>query len=103
MKIIRLKIKGLDCPECAIPIEKILSKIDGVEEINFKYSTQEVAIKVAEELNEEKIITVLKNKGYEIIEAREKFRELVTPSKTSTPESNAEAASLAIISAGSTM
>jgi len=76
MKIIRLKIKGLDCPECAIPIEKILSKIDGVEEINFKYSTQEVAIKVAEELNEEKIITVLKNKGYEIIEAREKFREL---------------------------
>ena len=76
MKIIRLKIKGLDCPECAIPIEKILSKIVGVEEINFKYSTQEVAIKVAEELSEEEIITVLKNKGYEIIEAREKFREL---------------------------
>jgi len=76
MKIIRLKIKGLDCPECAIPVEKILSKIDGLEEIKFKYTTQEVVIKVAEELTKEKIITVLKNKGYEIIEARDKFREL---------------------------
>jgi hypothetical protein len=55
---------------------KILSKMDGVEEIKFKYSTQEVVIKATEELSKEKIITVLRNKGYKIIEAREKLREL---------------------------
>jgi Cd2+/Zn2+-exporting ATPase/Cu+-exporting ATPase len=76
MREIRFKVKELDCQECAISIKRLLSSIEGVREVSFKYSTQEVIVNVNKNLTKEKIIKFLKRKGYSVVETSENFNEI---------------------------
>ena len=39
-----LPILGMDCPACALTIEKKLRKLEGIKEANVNYMTQNVAV-----------------------------------------------------------
>ena len=42
MKVV-LKLEGLDCANCAAKIEKAVSKIQGVEDLNVVFMTQKLS------------------------------------------------------------
>ena len=42
MKVV-LKLEGLDCANCAAKIEKAVSKIQGVEDVNVVFMTQKLS------------------------------------------------------------
>jgi len=62
-----LPILGMDCPTCALTIEKRLKKLEGVKEAKVNYMTQSVA--VTYDLNKidiPKIEKAIEDLGYKI-------------------------------------
>lgn len=51
----KFKIEGLDCPNCAIRLEKIIKKIDGVDDASISFITQKLIIECNEENSSEVI------------------------------------------------
>jgi len=66
-------LEGLDCPDCALKLQKRISKLDGVHEaqINFTSSSMVVKHEVGT-INRVDIITAVEEAGYEATVAEEK-------------------------------
>ena len=56
---IKLKIKGLDCANCAAELERAIQKIEGVESANINFITEKMELEY-DESNEKEIMKKLK-------------------------------------------
>lgn len=56
----KLKIKGLDCANCAAELERAIQKLDGVENVNISFMTQKMELEYNETRKEEIIQKVKK-------------------------------------------
>lgn len=59
MKNHKYKIAGLDCANCANELERVLKKVEGVEEVNINFLTERMEI-TCDTLHEEEIIKNIK-------------------------------------------
>lgn len=50
---IKLKIKGIDCANCAAKLESQIQKIDGVENATLSFMTEKLVFECEEEKREE--------------------------------------------------
>src|SRR3989338_129775 len=65
MKKTTLNITGMHCASCATIISKGLLKSEGVKEASVNFSTTKATIEFEENLtNENKLIEIVKSKGY---------------------------------------
>lgn len=62
---LKLKIKDLDCIDCARALEKLAGTIDGVEEARVSFTMSTLEIKLADEAYKKSVIRSLRRKGYE--------------------------------------
>ena len=53
------KIEGLDCANCAVELERVIKKIDGVNEVNINFMMQRMELEY-DENNKEEIIKKVK-------------------------------------------
>ncbi len=53
MMKIKFKIKGLDCANCANELERMIQKIDGIENANISFMTQRMELEYDDERKEE--------------------------------------------------
>ncbi|MFX1250944.1 MAG: heavy metal translocating P-type ATPase [Promethearchaeota archaeon] len=75
MKTIQFTIKGLDCAECALPLEKHISNTQGVKEIKISYSKQQAIITFNDlETTETILKKEIKSRGFSILESETKSR-----------------------------
>ncbi|MFX1537169.1 MAG: heavy metal translocating P-type ATPase [Promethearchaeota archaeon] len=75
MKTVQFKIKGLDCAECALPLEKHISNTYGVKEIKISYSKQQATIIFNDSETDEAILKrEIKSRGFSILESETKNR-----------------------------
>jgi Cu+-exporting ATPase len=62
-----LPILGMDCPACALTIEKKLRKLEGVKEAKVNYMTQNVAVTYdPNKINISRIEKAIEDLGYRI-------------------------------------
>ena len=62
-----LKIKGMHCASCAVSLEKILAKQEGVFSASVNFATEKVSIEFdAQKINLEQIQEIIKKQGYKI-------------------------------------
>lgn len=52
---LKLKIKGLDCANCANELERAIEKIDGVDKVNINFITEKMELEY-DDKNEEEIL-----------------------------------------------
>lgn len=64
---IELRVKGIDCANCAAELEERINEIEGIEEATLNFLTEKLEIEVAEGVDEEDII----NKVTELIKDEE--------------------------------
>ena len=57
---LKLKIKGLDCANCANELERAIEKIDGVDKVNINFITEKMELEYGENDKEEVIKKVKK-------------------------------------------
>ena len=55
----KFKIKGLDCANCASQLERLIQKIDGIENANISFMTERMEIEY-DEIRKEEIMQKLK-------------------------------------------
>ncbi len=55
----KFKIKGLDCANCAAELERVIKKVDGVENVSINFMTQKMELQY-EEIRKEEIIKNIK-------------------------------------------
>ncbi len=53
----KLKIKGIDCANCAAELERAIQKIDGVTEASLSFMTEKLVMEIEDDRKDE----VLKN------------------------------------------
>ena len=41
----KYKIKGLDCANCAVELERAIQKVEGIEEVNINFIAERMEIK----------------------------------------------------------
>ena len=69
-------IKGMDCADCAMKIEKAVSKIPGVKLAHISFATEKLKVVYeAQQLDEKQILEVIKRMGYSA-EAEELYRAI---------------------------
>ena len=56
---LKLKIKGLDCANCANELERAIEKIDGVDKVNINFITEKMELEY-DDKNEEEILKKVK-------------------------------------------
>ena len=56
----------MDCPACAVTIEKSLSNKKNINEVNVNYSTGKMQVSSTEELEFESIQKQMKKLGFEV-------------------------------------
>lgn len=54
---VKLKIKGIDCANCAAELERAIQKIDGVTEASLSFMTEKLVMDIEDDRKDE----VLKN------------------------------------------
>ena len=59
----RLRIDGMDCADCALTIEKAISKLDGVETASVNFTTQ--TLEATGQIATEDIARRVQELGYE--------------------------------------
>jgi len=70
MKKITLPIKGMTCASCAMTIEKVISKLDGVSAVNVNFATEKASVEYEpEKISISRINDAIKKYGYEILES----------------------------------
>ncbi|MPQ43515.1 heavy metal translocating P-type ATPase [Clostridium tarantellae] len=68
MKEKKLKITGMSCASCANRIEKVVKKIDGVEDANVNFATETLNVKFNDsKISDETITNAVKKAGYGIL------------------------------------
>ncbi len=71
-----LKIKGMDCPDCATGIEKKIKELPGVKNYSFMYSSEKLALSYDEnEINLEIIKQEIQKLGYKIEDGEKKYEK----------------------------
>ncbi|RMF06104.1 cation-translocating P-type ATPase, partial [Candidatus Woesearchaeota archaeon] len=76
MKKVELSISGMHCASCATLITRALKKTEGVRDANVNYATAKATVLLEDEsVDENKLIEVVRNKGYDASLA-EKHRNL---------------------------
>lgn len=69
MEKITLSIKGMTCASCAITIEKVISKLDGVSSVNVNFATEKASVEYEpEKISISRINDAIKKYGYEILD-----------------------------------
>lgn len=64
-----LKVKGMDCPSCAMNVENAVKKLVGVSDISVNFITRKAGIKYdPSRINTSQIIGAIENAGYNAIE-----------------------------------
>ncbi|MBU0731268.1 heavy metal translocating P-type ATPase [Patescibacteria group bacterium] len=58
------KIQGMHCANCALTIEKNLSKLDDVKTANVNYATEKATVEFKSKENDKQILKTIKNSGY---------------------------------------
>ena len=53
----KFKIKGIDCANCAVELERAIQKIDGVTEASLSFMTEKLVMEIEDDRKDE----VLKN------------------------------------------
>ena len=67
LKVAKIKVEGMDCPECAAPIEKKLRSIKGVKEVKVNFIAERATITYDEkEIKLEDIEKTIRNLGYKV-------------------------------------
>lgn len=62
----KFNIKGMHCASCALIIEDNLKKLPGIKNVNVSFATQKAKVEYDNsQSNEEKIMAVVKNSGYQ--------------------------------------
>jgi len=56
----KFKIKDLDCANCANELERVLQKIDIIENVSISFMTQKLTFECAEENREQALETIRK-------------------------------------------
>ena len=56
---LKLKIKGLDCANCANELERAIENIDGVDKVNINFITEKMELEY-DDKNEEEILKKVK-------------------------------------------
>ncbi len=56
----RFKIKGLDCANCASQLERVIQKLDEIENVNINFITQKMELEYDEKRKEDVIQKVKK-------------------------------------------
>ena len=51
---LRCDIKGLDCPHCALSLEKKIAALDGIKNANINFPLQSLVIEANDDLDEDK-------------------------------------------------
>jgi Zn2+/Cd2+-exporting ATPase len=64
MKTQQFQIYGMDCPACAVTIEKSVGKLSGVKRVHVNYSTAKMQVEVEDPITLEKIEEQVKKIGY---------------------------------------
>jgi len=76
LKDIELRIKGMDCPSCAMNVENAVRKLNGIAEINVDFITGKAAIKYDPSLtNTSEIREAIEKAGYTTLEDRKDDHE----------------------------
>lgn len=71
MKKLTLQLEQLTCPSCIKKIETALAKQEGVEEVNILFNASKAKVNYDEsQLNSEKIIKIVTDLGYEVLNAK---------------------------------
>lgn len=65
-----LKIEGMTCAACARRIEKVTSKLDGVQESNVNFATEKLLISYDNNVNLDMIKKSIEKAGYKAIEIK---------------------------------
>ncbi|MFA4936169.1 MAG: cation-translocating P-type ATPase, partial [Candidatus Methanoperedens sp.] len=69
LKDIELRIKGMDCPSCAMNVEDAVKKLDGVSDISVNFIMGKALIKYdSSRISTSEIITAIEKAGYTTIE-----------------------------------
>ncbi len=77
LKDFELKIKGMDCPSCAINVENAVRKLNGIAEINVDFIIGKAAIKYDPSLtNTSEIREAIEKAGYNALEDGKDDREV---------------------------
>ena len=53
---LRCDIKGLDCPNCALSLEKKIAALDGIKNANINFPLQSLVIEADDNLDEDELI-----------------------------------------------
>jgi len=70
MEKITLSIKGMTCASCAMTIEKVISKLDGVSAVNVNFATENALVEYEpEKISISGINDAIKKYGYEILDS----------------------------------
>ena len=56
---VRFKIKGLDCANCALELERVIKKVDGIKNANINFMAERMELEY-DEKNEKVIMEKLK-------------------------------------------
>lgn len=56
---LKLKIKGLDCANCANELERAIEKVEGVDRVNINFITEKMELEY-DDKNEEEILKKVK-------------------------------------------
>ena len=68
MQRARLRIVGVHCSTCIIPVRRALDKAEGVKSVGANYMTDLILVDYDEKItNEAKILALIKKVGYEAI------------------------------------
>lgn len=71
-----IRIKGMDCTNCALSIEKNLIKKKGVSKASVSFASEKAYIEHDKSVSEEKLKQVIKDSGYDVMEEHEHASEL---------------------------
>ncbi len=53
---IRCNIQGLDCPHCAMKLESLLKKIEGVADASLNYAMSSLILEVSDDADEDEMV-----------------------------------------------
>ncbi len=74
-----LNIKGMSCAACVARIEKIASKIDGVEDISVNLATEKARLKIdCEKADINNVISAINNAGFQAIEEKKENIDIIS-------------------------
>ncbi|NQD65410.1 hypothetical protein HP456_05690, partial [Bacillus haikouensis] len=65
-EMIEYRVSGMDCPSCAVSIEKGLGKLKSIEEVKVNYNTGKLRFKGNERTNLEQVEDVVQKLGFKV-------------------------------------